>query len=153
MASTLGSRATLATKLVPRSSIGFLSAQITRHLRSRLQCRAHDRRVAGATAQMPGQQVANRRFVRPRMFPQEAIERHQNAGRAKAALKRMVALERRLQDAKAIRRGREAFDCAHLAAVDLHREREAGPRRLAVHVAGAGAAYAVFAAGMGAGWP
>src|ERR1700724_1796691 len=84
-ASALGSRATLATKLVPRSSIGFLPAQIVSHFRSRLQRRAHDRRVAGATAQMSGQQVANRRFVRPWMFAQEAIERHQDAGGAEAA--------------------------------------------------------------------
>ena len=55
-----------------------------------------------------------------------------------------------VQDAEAIRRGREAFDCAHLAALDLHGECEAGPRRLAVDGDGAGAAHAVFAADMGA---
>ncbi len=50
-------------------------------------------------------------------------------------------------------RGREALDGPHLAAVDLHGEREAGARGLAVDIDGAGAAHAVFAADMGAGRP
>jgi len=75
---------------------------------------------------MPGQQVANGRFVRPRIFTQEAVERHQNAGGAKAALQRVVPPERRLQNAEAVRRGRKTFDRSHHAAVDLHRERKAG---------------------------
>ena len=65
--------------------------------------------------------------------------------------KRVISLERCLQNAEAVRRRRKAFDGPHLAAVDLHGEREAGARRLAVDVDGAGAAHAVLAADMGAG--
>ena len=49
--------------------------------------------------------------------------------------------------------GASAFDCAHLAAFDLHGECEAGPRRLAVDGDGAGAAHAVFAPNMRARHP
>src|SRR5579864_3613082 len=131
-----GSRATLATKLVPRSSIGFLSAQIASHFRSRFKRRAYDRRIAGAAAQMPRQQIADCRFVRPRNFAQEEIERHQDARGAEAALKRVVPLECGLQDAEPARRGREALDGSQLAALDLHGERQAGARGLAVDVDG-----------------
>src|SRR5271170_2402559 len=151
IASASGSRATLATKLVPRSSIRFLFAQFVSHFGRRLQRRAHDRRVARAAAKMPAEEIANRRLVRPRMITQKTIQRHQNAGRAEAALQRMIALERRLQNAEAARRRREAFHGPDIATVDLHGERQAGARRRAVDADGAGAANAVLAADMGAG--
>src|SRR6516164_426929 len=85
------------------------------------------------------------------MFSQETVERHQNASRAKAALERVIALERRLQNSKAVRRGRKAFNRSHLAAFDLQRERETGARRIAVDLDGACAAHAMLATDMGAG--
>ena len=90
-------------------------------------------------------------LIRLLVLAQEAVERHQDAGGAEAALQRVVALERRLQDAEAAGRWREAFHRPDLAAVDLHGEREAGARRLAVDDDRAGAADAVLAADMGAG--
>src|SRR6516164_4085246 len=127
-ASACGSRATLATKLVPRSSIGFLPAQRIPHFGSRFQRRAHDRRVARAATQMPGQEMANGSFVCQRMFSQEAVERHQDAGRAEATLERVIALERGLQNPEASCRGCKAFNRSHVAVIDLDCEREAGAR-------------------------
>ena len=69
-------------------------------------------------------------LVRPWVLAQEAVQRHQDPGGAKAALQRMISLECRLQNAEPIRCWREAFHGPDLAAVDLHREREAGARRL-----------------------
>ncbi len=51
------------------------------------------------------------------------------------------------------RAGLEAFDRAHVAAVGLDGEREAGAHRLAVELHRAGAADAVLAADLGAGQP
>ena len=72
-------------------------------------------------------------------------------GRAKTALQRVMALERRLQNAEAVGRRRQAFHGPDLAAVDLRGKRQAGPRRLAVDDDGAGAAHPMFAADIGAG--
>jgi len=85
------------------------------------------------------------------MFSQETVERHQNAGRAEAALERVIALERRLQNSEAVRRGRKAFNSSHLAAFDLQRERETGARRIAVDLDGACAADAMLATDMDGG--
>src|SRR5580658_2610522 len=102
IASALGSRATLATKLVPRSSICFLSALI-RQFRRGLQRRTHDRRVPRAAAQMTAQHIADACLIRPWVFAQETVERHQDPRGTEAALQRVIAFECRLQDAKASR--------------------------------------------------
>src|SRR5271167_3672241 len=124
IASAWGSRATLATKLVPRSSICLLSV-LVQQFRRRLKRRAHDRRIPRATAQMTAQHIADFFLVRLRVFAQESIQRHQNSGSAKAALQRVISLEGRLQHTKTARRRREAFHGPQFAAVDLHRECEA----------------------------
>src|SRR6202035_5968333 len=113
-----------------------------------LDCRTHDWRVTRAPAQMPAQQIADAFLIRPWVLAQEAVERHQDPGCAKAALQRVISLEGRLQNAETVRRRRQAFHGSDLTTVDLHREREAGARRLAVDADGAGAAHAVFAADM-----
>ena len=56
-----------------------------------------------------------------------------------------------LDQAQLARRRRDAFDGGDSVAVGLHREHQAGARRLAVEQHGAGAADAVLAAGMRAG--
>src|SRR6202140_5368886 len=150
IATASGSRATLATKLVPRSSIGFLLVLVGQFLCG-FHRRAHDRRIARAAAQMPAEQVANVFVIRLLVPAQEAVERHQDAGGAEAALQRMIALQRRLQNAEPVCRRREPFHGAELAAVDLRGQGEAGARRLAVDRDGAGAAHAVLAADMGSG--
>ena len=63
----------------------------------------------------------------------------------------MVAAEGFLQHRKSARFRRQRLDGADLCAVGLHRERQAGARRHAVDLDGAGAADAVLAADMGAG--
>src|ERR1700761_6480692 len=98
-ASVCGSRATLATKLLPRSSIGLL--QMAGHFSRGFHRRTHDRRIAGTAAQTAGEEIADFLLGRSWMFAQEMIERHQDARGAKSALQGMIALERRLQNAEA----------------------------------------------------
>ena len=100
---------------------------------------------------MSAEDIPNAFLIRSRVIAQEAIERHQDAGRAKAALKRVVALERRLQDAETAGRWRQALHGPNLATVDLNGEREASACRFPINVDGAGAAHAVLATDMGAG--
>src|ERR1700722_3468717 len=151
IANASGSRATLATKLAPRSSIRLLFTHLACHLGRGLQRRPHDRRIARAAAKMPAEEIANRGLVRPRVIAQEAIQRHQDAGGAKAALQRVIALERRLQNAEARGRRRKPLYGPDIAALDLHGKRQAGARRRAVDADGAGAANTMLAADMGAG--
>ena len=54
---------------------------------------------------MTAQYIADAFFIRPRMLAQEAVERHQDSGGTEAALQRMIAFERRLQNAEAARLG------------------------------------------------
>src|SRR5579872_7560441 len=100
---------------------------------------------------MPGQEVADRLFVRLGILTQKSVERHQDARGAKSALKRVMTLERRLQNAEAIGRGRNPFHRPHRASLDLHRKGQAGAGRYAVDVDGAGPADAVLATDMRAG--
>src|SRR5579872_2484832 len=151
MANACGSRATLATKLAPRSSIGFLSARTARHFRGRFERGAHNRRIAGATAEMPGQKIADRLFAWFAVFTQENIERHQNARGAKPTLKRVIAFEGGLQNTEAIRRGGEPLDRPQRATIGLHRKHEAGAHQMTVDLDRTGAADAVFTTDMRAG--
>ena len=113
--------------------------------------RRHDRHVAGAAAQMPAEIVAQLRLVGVGMVAQIKVERHQDAGGAKAALQRVVAAEGFLQDRQPARLRRQPFDGADTGAVGLHRQRQAGARRNPVDLDRAGAADTVLAADMGAG--
>ena len=67
-----------------------------------VESRADDGRVARASAQMTAQQVADIALIGRRMVAQEVIKRHEDSGRAKAALQRVMTFERGLQDAKAL---------------------------------------------------
>src|SRR5450631_4753020 len=89
---------------------------------------------------MAAQEIAQLRFGGFWPFTKVVIERHQNARGAEAALQRVMALECRLQDAQSIGSGREALYGADLAAVDLHRQREAGAGDHSVHGHGTGPA-------------
>src|ERR1700733_7856422 len=146
-----GSRATLATKLVPRSSICLLCVGLARQQGCSIERGVNDRGVAGASAEMAAQQVADFALAGPRPLTQKMIERHQNARGAEAALQCMVTSEGRLQDAEAIRRRRQTLDGPHLAAVDLDRKRQAGTGQHSVYCHGACAADAMFASDMRAG--
>src|SRR4051794_34071628 len=95
IASACGSRSTLAMKLVPRSNmIGAFLPGGRRHFRRRFERGANDRRIAGAAAKMPTEQIADLRFARLRMGAQENLQRHQDAGGAEAALQGVMAAER-----------------------------------------------------------
>src|ERR1700692_3053330 len=104
-----GSRATLAMKLVPRSSICLLCVGLTRQQGRGIERCVNDWGVAGAPAKMAAQPLANFAIAGPRPLTQKMIERHQNARGTEAALQCMVTPEGRLQDAEAIRRRRQAF--------------------------------------------
>src|SRR5207237_6015601 len=71
---------------------------------------------------------------------------------AETALQAVVLPERLLQRMELLPL-RESLDGAHLGALGLHREHQAGAHRLAVDQHGAGAAHAVLAAQVRAGEP
>src|SRR5262245_29680068 len=125
MAVAPGSRATLARKLVPRSSIAATFAQLLRGV----ERRGDDRHVAGTAAQMSAEELAHLRFGRRWFVAQITVERHQDAGSAEPALQRVAAPERILQHREAAGLRREAFDSAQYRAVCLHREHQASAAR------------------------
>ena len=86
------------------------------------------------------------------MLGEERGDRHDEAGRAEAALQAVAVAERGLHGRELTGRG-EAFDGRDVVARRLHREQEAGPHGGAVEQHGARAAHAVLAAEMGAGEP
>src|SRR6187549_383643 len=144
MASAFGSRATLATKLVARSS---MDRTLPQHGRCFHRSR-DDRGVPGTSTEMTADDFFHflGRGVRP--SGEEGIERHQDPGGAEAALQRVMTTERRLQHGKPVRCGRETLDGANLTTFRLDRERQAGARRLAVDNDCASATDAVLAADM-----
>jgi hypothetical protein len=87
------------------------------------------------------------------MLRQQAHHRHQESGRAEAALQ-AVALVKRLLDGVqwSALRGK-ALDSRHLVALGLDGEHQAGAHRRAVQQDRAAAAHAVLAADVGAGQP
>ena len=85
------------------------------------------------------------------MFAQVSVEGHEDACSTETALQGMVAAEGILQRRQTSRFGRKIFDRADMETVDLNRQRQAGSRRDAVDLHGAGAAYAVFATDMRSG--
>ena len=117
--------------------------------------RREDRAVAGAAAQIAGDDVAHRHALGARRADAAAVERHHEAGRAEAAL-RAVALDQLALDRV---RAAQAFDGPQRLAVEHRQEEDAGIDRapldrVAVQLAeqhGAGAAIALGAAFLGAG--
>ena len=95
--------------------------------------------------------IADFFFGRIGIVAQQLDQRRQNARRAEAALQAVIVAERLLQRMQRVGIGRDAFDGHDLVAVGLHREHQAGARRIAVEQDGAGAAHAVLAAEMRAG--
>ena len=90
---------------------------------------------------------------RVRVLAQERLHRHQEAGRAEPALKRVRLVERTLERMQVAVRRREPLDRPERAAVRLDREHQAGPDGLAVELDGAGAAHALLAADLRASEP
>src|SRR5262249_20795617 len=79
------------------------------------------------------------------MILEVSVERHQDAGRAEAALQGVVAAEGGLQDREPTRLRSEVLDGAKTCAFDLNGEGEARARRAAIDLDGAGATHAVLA--------
>src|SRR5471032_32541 len=146
MASVLGLRSTLCKKVRPRSSMFrlLLAALVVLVTQSRyVEHRRHDRRIACTSAQMAGQHLSYLRLRRVR-YPLEIVRvRHQNARRAKAALQRMMTLERPLQITQRLVR-RETFNRVHPTSFHLYGKHQARASRHAVHMYRACTAHAVF---------
>src|SRR4051794_1754347 len=79
---------------------------------------------------------------------QQGVRRQNHARRAVAALQAVGFAERILDDAELARRRRQAFNGGDLEAIGLRRKHQARPHGLAVDQHGAGAANAMFAAGV-----
>ena len=109
--------------------------------------RGDDGGVAGAAAEMPGEHVHD--LLAGRIAAgEQVVGGDQDAGRAEAALERVMALEG-LLERREQRIAGERFDRLHLRAVDLDGEHAAGAHRDAVEPHRARSADAVLAADMG----
>ena len=115
----------------------------------RILHRADDVLVSGAAAQVAFQAVPHRLVVRIGFLGEQVERLHDHAGRAEAALQRMVVAERFLDGVQLPVPG-QAFDGEDVAAVGLHGEHRAGLDAVAVQVNGARAAVAGVAADHGA---
>src|SRR3984893_544571 len=109
-----------------------------------------DRHVAGAAAEVAAEKFADVAFARIGSPREIMIERNEDAGGTEAALQRVMAAERLLQDRETIGRRRQTLNGANFRAVDLRRECEAGAREPSVDLDGASAADAMLTADMGA---
>ena len=123
------------------------------------QARVDDRPIAGAAAQIAGEHVVERLPVgRAAAFVVVSKQAHDDAGRAEAALRAVVARHRRLHRMQDAVIG-EVLDRDQLGAIHLADQRDAGIDRLVDQAAvalahqndGAGAAVAFRAAFFGAG--
>src|ERR1700716_4174020 len=112
-----------------------------------------DALIAGAAAQIARDRDPHLLLGRIGIVAQEFDQRRQHAGRAETALQAVVVAEGLLQRVQLGIAHRDALDRGDLVAVGLHRQHQAGARRLAVEQDRAGAAYAVLAAKMRAGEP
>ena len=111
---------------------------------------AHDAHVAGATAKVAREFLADACLVGVGQSQHDVARRDQHPGRAVAALQCMVFVEGRAQglhDRVVV----EAFDGPDACAVAGDGQRDARARRCTVDLQCAGAAHAVFAAEMRAG--
>ena len=93
--------------------------------------RAEDVPVAGAAAQHARQLRGQLVPGHLRSVAEQVVGAEQEAGRAKAALQRVVPAERLLQRVQ-LPRPAQALHGQHLGAVELTGEQQAGPGRLAV---------------------
>ena len=126
-------------------------AQLRRSLLRRFANRVDDVHVAGASAQVADQRVADLLVGRVRMLLDEFGHVHQDARRTVAALQGVMLVERLLQRAQLAVLG-QPLDRGHGVAVGLHREHQAALHRLAVEVHRTGATHAfVGATDVGAG--
>ena len=114
---------------------------------------AHDGRVAGAAAEVAGQDgvvIGIARHMR-------GGQRHHDPGRAAAALRAVVIHHRPLHRVQGAIGGGQPLDGGHRAPVHLRQEQDAGVQRhrpaLVAQHHGAGAAIALVAAFLGAGQP
>src|SRR4051812_5136691 len=108
--------------------------------------RRHDAGVSRTAADVSAQHLAQLLFGRFRIAREKIAERHQDSGRAEAALQRVMVLERLLQLVELAAVAGERFHRFHVAAFGLHRERKTGAHRRAVDLHRAAAADAVLAA-------
>src|ERR1700722_18263545 len=113
--------------------------------------RLDDLLITGTTAKIAADRLANFFLRWIGIASQQRMGRHEHARSTEAALQRMELAKRILQYAQPLRVGRQALDGGDLCAIGLHREKQAGKHPVAVQKNGAGAAHAVFAAGMRAG--
>src|SRR4051794_34176132 len=113
--------------------------------------RRHDAGVSRTAADVSAQHLAQLLFGRFRIAREEIAERHEDAGRAEAALQGVMVLERLLQLAQLAVRAGERFHGLHVAAFGLHGEREAGAHRGTIDLHRAAAADAMLAADVGSG--
>ena len=111
----------------------------------------HDVGVAGATAQMTANHLAQLLLAGRRIGFQIVRQRHQDAGGAVAALQREIALEGLLQQGQFSVGSCQPFHSLDLAALGLHRQRQTGAHRLAIDAHGAGTAHSMLAADVGTG--
>jgi hypothetical protein len=106
---------------------------------------AEDVPVAGAAAQHAGQLRGELVLRHLGPVAEQVVGAEQEAGRAEAALQRVVAAERLLQRVQ-LPRPTQALHGQYLGSVELTGEQQAGPGRLAVDQHRAHAADAVLAA-------
>src|SRR5688572_694360 len=104
--------------------------------------------VARAATQVTTQGVEDLLVAGVRVIAQQGGHRHQESGRAEAALHAVLLVEGLLYGSEPRTVWRKALDRLDLRALDLHGEHQAGALRLAVHEHRARAADAVLAADM-----
>src|SRR5438128_2571303 len=104
--------------------------------------RRHDAGVAGTAADVSAQHLAQLLFGRFRVAREKIAERHENAGRAEAALQGVMVLKRLLQLVQLAVVAGERLHGLHVAALGLHRQRQTGAHRGAVDLHRAAAADA-----------
>ena len=114
-----------------------------------LDC-AHDADVAGAAAQIAGQLLADARLIRRRQAEHDVARGDQHAGRAIAALQRVLGAESFAQIRHTASSSKPSM-VRTSSAVAADGIGDAGARRRAVDLDGARAAHAVLAAEMRAG--
>src|SRR3954454_4387362 len=128
MASALGSRETLAAKLVPRSNMRGLLAQHS----SCLESGRDDGGIAGAPAEMAADNLLQVLLGRVGRRREIGVEGHEDSGGADPALQRMVPAEGSLEGREPVRGGGEALDRTEVAAFHLHCSCQTGMREWTV---------------------
>src|SRR5215211_684687 len=126
-----------------------MSVSAIPHRSGGLLDRLDDPPVAGAAAEVAGQRVADLLLGGLGMVAEVGLDRHEEAGRAEAALEGVLLVESPLQRMGAVLRQR--LDSPDAPTVGLDGEHEAGAQGLAVELNRARAADAVLAAHLRAG--